>query len=79
MNRIINDPGTVVEDMLRGILAAHPNLEAVAGNPRVIKRVRAPIAGKVGIVIGGASGHEPAFSGYLGDALADAAGLDLIG
>ena len=75
MNRIINDPGTVVEDMLRGILAAHPNLEAVAGNPRVIKRVRAPIAGKVGIVIGGASGHEPAFSGYLGDALADAVAI----
>ena len=50
MNRIINNPDRVVEDMLLGILAAHPELVAAADNPRVIKRACAPVAGKVGIV-----------------------------
>ena len=66
MNRVINNPDRVVEDMLQGILAAHPELAAAAGNPRVIKRAGAPTAGKVGIVTGGGSGHEPAFLGYVG-------------
>jgi dihydroxyacetone kinase len=72
MNRVINNPDLVVEDMLQGILAAHPELAAAAGNPRVIKRACAPIAGKVGIVTGGGSGHEPAFLGYIGENLVDA-------
>jgi len=72
MNRVINNPDLVVEDMLQGILAAHPELAAAAGNPRVIKRAVAPIAGKVGIVTGGGSGHEPAFLGYVGENLVDA-------
>ena len=72
MNRVINNPDLVVEDMLQGILAAHPELVAADGNPRVIKRAGAPIAGKVGIVTGGGSGHEPAFLGYVGEALVDA-------
>ena len=72
MNRIINDPNLVVEDMLAGILASHPELTTVDGNPRVIRRDCAPIAGKVGIVTGGGSGHEPAFLGYVGDNLVDA-------
>jgi len=72
MNRVINNPDLVVEDMLQGILAAHPELAAAEGNPRVIKRAGAPIAGKVGIVTGGGSGHEPAFLGYVGEALVDA-------
>ena len=72
MNRIINNPDLVVEDMLVGILAAHPELAAAEGNPRVIKRACAPIAGKVGIVTGGGAGHEPAFLGYVGENLVDA-------
>ena len=72
MNRVINNPDLVVEDMLQGILAAHPELAAAEGNPRVIKRAAAPIAGKVGIVTGGGSGHEPAFLGYVGDGMVDA-------
>ena len=72
MNRVINNPDLVVEDMLVGILAAHPELVAAAGNPRVIQRACAPIAGKVGIVTGGGSGHEPAFLGYVGENLVDA-------
>ncbi len=44
-------------------------------NPRVVKHARAPIAGKVGVVTGGGSGHEPAFLGYVGDALVDAVAI----
>lgn len=72
MNRVINNPDLVVEDMLRGLLAAHPELSVGTDNPRVIKRVCAPVAGKVGIVTGGGSGHEPAFLGYVGEHLVDA-------
>ena len=72
MNRVINNPDQVVEDMLKGLLLAHPELEATTGNARVIKRRCAPVAGKVGIVTGGGSGHEPAFLGYLGENLIDA-------
>ena len=72
MNRVINNPDLVVDDMLRGILAASHDLEALVDNPRVLKRTCAPLAGKVGIVAGGASGHEPAFVGYLGESLLDA-------
>ena len=72
MNRVINNPDLVVDDMLKGVLAANHDLEALVDNPRVIKRACAPLAGKVGIVAGGASGHEPAFVGYLGEFLLDA-------
>ncbi|WP_198937996.1 dihydroxyacetone kinase subunit DhaK, partial [Pelomonas sp. KK5] len=70
MNRVINQPDLVVEDMLAGWLLAHQGrVEALPANPRVLKRARAPERGKVGIVTGGGSGHEPAFVGYVGDGL----------
>lgn len=73
MNRVINQPELVVEDMLVGWLAAHADtVRASADNPRVVQRVQAPERGKVGIVTGGGSGHEPAFLGYVGDGLVDA-------
>jgi dihydroxyacetone kinase len=73
LNRVINNPDLAVEDMLKGWLLAHADtVEAVDGNPRVVKRVQAPEAGKVGVVTGGGSGHEPAFLGYVGDGLCDA-------
>ena len=72
MNRVINNPDLVVEDMLRGILAAHPELRAAAENPRVISHSRARQKERVGIVTGGGSGHEPAFIGYVGRNLVDA-------
>ena len=72
-NRIVNNRDLVVEDMLSGWLMAHADtLEATPDNPRVVKRKSAPQAGKVGIVTGGGSGHEPAFLGYVGDGLLDA-------
>jgi dihydroxyacetone kinase len=73
MNRVINNPDLVVEDMLKGWLQAHADTVRVApANPRVVQRVQAPETGKVGVVTGGGSGHEPAFVGYVGDGLVDA-------
>ncbi|AZE73428.1 Putative dihydroxyacetone kinase, dihydroxyacetone binding subunit [Pseudomonas synxantha] len=72
MNRVINDPDQVVEDMLRGILVAHPELRQYETNPRVIVKARPSAQGRVGIVTGGGSGHEPAFLGYVGPGLVDA-------
>lgn len=75
MNRVINDPDLVVEDMLRGWLIAHQDSVSATENPRVVKRTQAPEKGKVGIVTGGGSGHEPAFLGYVGDGLIDAVAI----
>jgi len=72
MQRIINDPELVVEDMLKGFLKAHRNIVAPTGNPRVIKYALAPVPEKVGIVTGGGSGHKPAFVGYIGRNMVDA-------
>ena len=72
MQRIINIPDMVVEDMLEGFVKAHADLVAPSNNPRVVKSAFAPVEGKVGIVTGGGSGHEPAFIGYLGKNMCDA-------
>lgn len=75
MNRIINDPDHVVEDAIKGYLKAHPEYLAATDNARVLKYPAAPIKGKVGIVTGGGSGHEPAFLGYVGKNLLDAVAI----
>ena len=72
MQRIINDPSRVVEDMLEGFVKAHPHLIEKTGNPRVLKAAGAPKQGKVGVVTGGGSGHKPAFVGYVGRNMCDA-------
>src|SRR3990170_5514893 len=72
MQRIIDDPALVVEDMLRGYVRAHPDLVVATDDPRVLRYAGAPVAGKVGIVTGGGSGHKPAFIGYLGRNMVDA-------
>ena len=75
MNRIINNPDLVVEDMLRGYLRVHADVIAPTHNPRVVRYVRAPNPAKVGVVTGGGSGHEPAFLGYVGENLVDAVAI----
>ncbi len=70
MKKIINSPETVVEDMLRGIVAANPQL-ALAEGMSVIYRKE--MSKKVGLVSGGGSGHEPAHAGYVGRGMLDAA------
>ncbi|MDR3375742.1 MAG: dihydroxyacetone kinase subunit DhaK [Ancalomicrobiaceae bacterium] len=73
MQRFINDPDEVVEDTLRGFAKAHGDiLRQSSENPRVVAAVSAPIAGKVGVITGGGSGHEPAFIGYIGRNMLDA-------
>ena len=72
MQRIINDPDYVVEDMLKGFVKAHKGFILQDGNPRVIKSKFAGEKGRVGIVTGGGSGHKPAFIGYAGKNLVDA-------
>jgi dihydroxyacetone kinase-like protein len=72
MQRIINNPNRVVEDMLKGFVLAHPERVASTRNPRVLRYVNAPVAGKVGVVTGGGSGHKPAFVGYIGKNMVDA-------
>jgi dihydroxyacetone kinase-like protein len=73
MQRIINDPSYVVEDMLQGFVKAHDDiLEVSKLDPRVVKTKQSPVKGKVGVVTGGGSGHKPAFIGYVGENLVDA-------
>ncbi|MEV0261763.1 dihydroxyacetone kinase subunit DhaK [Streptomyces sp. NPDC050617] len=72
MKMLINVPETVVEDALRGMAAAHPDL-TVDVEKRVIVRRDAPVAGKVALVSGGGSGHEPLHGGYVGPGMLDAA------
>ncbi|MCL2094159.1 MAG: dihydroxyacetone kinase subunit DhaK [Treponema sp.] len=71
MQRIINKPDDIVDEMLQGFVKVHSDLVVPTSNPRVIKR-RAIPPGKVGVVTGGGSGHKPAFIGYLGENLCDA-------
>src|SRR5690348_2759196 len=73
MKKLINSPESVVQDELAGIAAAHPDLVRVDLENRVIVRADAPVAGKVGIVSGGGSGHEPMHGGFVGRGMLDAA------
>ncbi|MFC0531473.1 dihydroxyacetone kinase subunit DhaK [Phytohabitans kaempferiae] len=72
MQKIINDPEDFVDEVLDGILLAHPGwLRAVEEEPRALVRAAGAIPGKVGIATGGGSGHLPVFLGYVGEGLAD--------
>lgn len=73
LKKLINDPFDAVDEMLEGFVAAHADLVRVAG-PRVVAR-RVAAGPKVGLVVGGGSGHEPAFLGYVGQGVADAAAI----
>ena len=72
MKKLINDPFDMVEEMVDGFLSANDDIVRRVGR-RSIARVASPIDGKVGIVVGGGSGHLPAFAGYVGQGMADGA------
>jgi dihydroxyacetone kinase-like protein len=72
MKKLINDPADVVADALRGIALAHPDLRVDHEN-RVVFRGDAPVRGKVGLLSGGGSGHEPMHAGFVGPGMLDAA------
>jgi dihydroxyacetone kinase-like protein len=72
MNKLINDPANVISDSLRGLAAAHPELRVDHEN-RIVYRADAPVSGKVGLISGGGSGHEPLHGGFVGPGMLDAA------
>ncbi|MFI6416398.1 dihydroxyacetone kinase subunit DhaK [Streptomyces sp. NPDC050842] len=72
MRMLINVPETVVSDALRGMAAAHPEL-TVDVERRIVVRRDAPVAGKVALVSGGGSGHEPLHGGFVGPGMLSAA------
>jgi phosphoenolpyruvate---glycerone phosphotransferase subunit DhaK len=73
MKKLINDPDAVVREALEGIEAAHGDRVRVIYEPMVIVRADAPVQGKVGIISGGGSGHEPMHGGFVGPGMLDAA------
>ena len=75
MQKILNDPRAFVDEMLEGIILAHPDQLRQLPGARAVVRAAAPVAGKVGIATGGGSGHLPVFMGYVGDGLADGAAI----
>ncbi len=72
MKKLINTPEAVVSEALAGMAAAHGDLLKVI-DPNVVVRVDAPRQGKVGIISGGGSGHEPMHGGFVGLGMLDAA------
>lgn len=74
--KLINAPENIISEMIEGMVGAHPDMLRVEGETgRAVVAVDGPRDGKVGIVVGGGSGHEPAFAGYVGRGLADAAAV----
>jgi len=73
MKKLINKPEDVVKDELNGIIAAHSHLVKVHFDPNFIVRADAPVKGKVGVISGGGSGHEPMHGGFVGMGMLDAA------
>ncbi|HEU0213187.1 MAG TPA: dihydroxyacetone kinase subunit DhaK [Jiangellaceae bacterium] len=72
MKKLVNDPADIVTDALRGVAAAHPDLRVDHEN-KIVYRGDAPVSGKVGLISGGGSGHEPLHSGFVGMGMLDAA------
>ena len=73
MKKLINAPGDVVQESLRGLEAAHSDRLRVSYDPAYVVRADAPVKGKVGLVSGGGSGHEPMHGGFVGPGMLDAA------
>src|ERR671921_759028 len=71
MKKLINSPDGVVQDALRGVEAAHGDRVRVSYDPAYVVRADAPVQGKVGIISGGGSGHEPmhVVKNYTGDVM----------
>jgi dihydroxyacetone kinase-like protein len=72
MKKLINSPDRVVDEALAGMAAAHPDLIRIE-EPNIVVRKDAPRQGKVGVISGGGSGHEPMHGGFVGQGMLDAA------
>jgi len=73
LKKIINDPANVVTESLRGLALAHADILRVQADPAVVIRADAPVAGKVAVISGGGSGHEPLHGGFVGQGMLHAA------
>jgi dihydroxyacetone kinase-like protein len=73
MKKLINRPEDVVGEALEGISVAHGDRVRVSFDPPYVVRIDAPVQGKVGVVSGGGSGHEPMHGGFVGRGMLDAA------
>ena len=74
MQRIMNDPDNIVDEMLQGFLKTHSDLVERSENGRVVRSAHME-PGRTGVVAGGGSGHKPAFIGYVGEGMCDAAAV----
>jgi len=73
MKKLINSPEAVVDEMLDGMVATYPKRLRRLDDTEVLVRDDAPVSGKVGIVSGGGSGHEPTHAGFIGEGMLDGA------
>jgi dihydroxyacetone kinase-like protein len=73
MKKLINNPSDVVRESLEGMALAHPDLIQVRFHPTFVYRTGAPAQGKVALISGGGSGHEPTHAGFVGTGMLDAA------
>ena len=72
MKKLINSVETVLNEQLQGLAKSHPNL-ILNTDPVYVRRTDAPISGKVALISGGGSGHEPMHAGFVGKGMLDAA------
>jgi len=73
MKKLINDPENVVDEMLDGMSVSYPDRLRRLEETNVMVRADAPVDGKVAVVSGGGSGHEPTHAGYIGEGMLDGA------
>lgn len=73
MKKLINNPESIVADFLAGMEKSHRDIVAVHREPNFITRKKSPVKGKVAIISGGGSGHEPMHGGFVGHGMLDGA------
>src|SRR3982074_953947 len=73
MKKLLNDPEQVVKESLAGLAAAHADVLRYDPEAQIVVRADAPVQGKVALVSGGGSGHEPMHGGFVGRGMLDAA------
>src|SRR4051812_42935392 len=73
LKKFLNDSEAVVDESVAGLVAAHPDLLRHDAKAKTVVRADAPVDGKVGLVSGGGSGHEPLHGGFVGTGMLDAA------
>ena len=73
MKKLLNDPAELVKESLAGLAAAHGDLLRYDAEAQIVVRADAPVSGKVALVSGGGSGHEPLHGGFVGRGMLDAA------